>query len=163
MRNAIFGLSLLVAVLIASLIWNRSRPVRNDAPRPATFAPVSAPVASESPEPESRFVSGPITESFDLSRTFEPTGDELTLSLLLAANQPEQLPEPRDAGPELAPLPRVARSKFAMAGEEASSPVSGWSQVVNVIQFYLAEKSMEMMLAAQSLKGAAPATSSTDR
>ncbi|MCE9529690.1 MAG: hypothetical protein K8T89_00900 [Planctomycetes bacterium] len=79
---------------------------------------IPAEQANEKPNPERfPYFAGESAELIDLSRTFEPTGDELALKILLGAGEvAELLPTPRLLNEEL-PLPRV----LADAGEEASS------------------------------------------
>lgn len=152
-------LVMIVAAGMGYWVWSDAtssvRPVRES----GLFIGTLTKVASESPALE-RYTSGEVVEVIDLSRTFEPTGDELALRILLdGMDMVEQLPLPRCMEPEPLPAPRVvARRELKDAAEEASSPPINLEQVGNQVTKYLAWRLAEIVYAVQPLKGAIDST-----
>jgi len=98
--------------------------------------PVKPPVATDDVQPtphvslpaaetDQRFTSSNDGEVIDLSRVFEPTGDEFDLRAFLANFEPEQLPQPREAVVKIWQAPdfssKTSKTHLPAAAEEESS------------------------------------------
>jgi hypothetical protein len=120
-----------------------------------TVQPHTAVAVQAAEEPE-RFSSGRYVESIDLSSSFQATGQELRLQVLLASidntetlGMPreanvELLPDPLEGVPELLPLPRIV---------ETSAELEFFQRQVGQT---VAAKVAAIIGAMQPLMGAAP-------
>jgi hypothetical protein len=118
-------------------------------------------VANElKPVPLERYPAAHYSEVIDLSRAFDPTGQELALQTLLDdVEEPEWLlTMPRMDPLELLPAPRVfiAKMQFPEAGEEASSPPSAFDSLCAQVRAIVAHKIVQVLESMQPLKGELP-------
>ena len=125
-RLVVTGLVMIGAAALGCWVFSDAAPVPAP-PTPNGFHDVEPTPVKSGPDQKSdrpQFSAGEIIEVIDLSRVFEPTGDELDLQRLLAGlDQTEFLPMPRLVAPEQLPFPRLVDvARLPEAGEEASSP-----------------------------------------
>lgn len=106
-----FFVSCLVVAASAGLgywIWSDAAPLANKTSALREVIDSRSPTFAEEPSEPERFTAGQLVEVIDLSRVFEPTGEELALQTLLNAISARDalLPPPREVGESL-PEPRI--------------------------------------------------------
>jgi len=141
---------------ISALTWWGLAHVENEAPEGSAIADAIALKGRPMPHRETPeiYTAGPVVDIIDLSRTFEPTGDELALQNLLKETEIE-LPLPREVAEELA-MPRqvaVADGKLKLAGQEESSPPDRLEQLGRSLGRWVAAGCAELLLRSLPLQG----------
>lgn len=135
-------LAVAAAACLGYWIWS-------DAPSTSKKSTISdvgrelAAVADSTSEEPERFSSRESVEVIDLSRAFEPTGEELSLQNLLG--NIEEI--------EFLPAPREVIRTFPDAGEEASSPPGGFALIPQPVQVFAKWHYAELLSNLLPLKG----------